>query len=171
MMKLRAAVGILLLSSAMAAYAQKSGVVEHAAPSCITSGTMPLLSCATADQGALRAFFRKVGHTDWCSVDGNNRGLRSDVTLPRFEANERIEYYLVVLNDKQVLAKSPQIYQVSVMSRCDTPFARHATLPTMECLPPGANPLASSLAAGYAAASTPNPTTPPVGSPEKPERQ
>ena len=169
MTKTRAAIGLLLLTFAIAGYAQKPGVVEHTAPSCVTSGTMPLLSCATADAGTLRAFFRKTGHTDWCSVDGNNRGLGSDVTLPRFEANDRLEYYLVVLKDKQVLAKSPLIYQVTVASRCDTPFARHMTLPTMECLPPGANPMASALAAGYAAST--NGDKPPVGSPEKPERQ
>ena len=170
MMKLRSGLALALLTLGMATYGQQQGVVQHTAPSCVTSGTLPMLSCSTTDRGTLRAFFRKTGHTDWCSVDGNNRGQHSDVTLPRFEVNEEVEYYLVVLNDKQVLAKSPQIYRVRVTSRCETPFARHMTLPTMDCLPPGANPLASSLAAGYAAAST-NGDKPPVGSPEKPERQ
>lgn len=171
MMKIRAGIGVVLLMLGMATYAQQQGVVEHAAPSCFVSGAMPLLSCSTADRGTLRAYFRKVDHTDWCSVDGHNRGQRSDVTLPRFETNDQIEYYLVVLNDKQVLAKSPQIYRVRIISRCDSAIAWHATLPTMECLPPGANPLASALAAGYASPQSIRDEKPPVGSPEKPERQ
>lgn len=171
MIKTRAALSVALLLLATVTNAQQQGVVEHSAPSCFVTGSMPLLSCSTTSAGTLRSYFRKVGNTDWCSVDGNNRGRRSDITLPRFEANDQLDYYFVVLNDKQVLAKSPQIYRVKFTSRCDSDFTRHAILPTMECLPPGANPLASALAAGYASASSIGDKKPPVGSPEKPERQ
>jgi len=171
MMKIRAGIGVVLLMLGTATYAQQQGVVEHAAPSCFVGAAMPFLSCSTSSPGLLRAYFRKVGNTDWCSVDGHNRGRRSDVTLPRFESGDQLDYYLVVLNDKQVVAKSAQIYRVQFTSRCDSLITRHATLPTMECLPPGANPLASALAAGYAAPQSTRDEKPPVGSPEKPERQ
>ena len=52
---------------------------------------------------------------------------------------------------RQVLAKSPQIYRAKSAVNCDTPYARHAMLLTLECLPPSQNPMASSMAAGYAA--------------------
>jgi hypothetical protein len=47
------------------------------------------------------------------------------------------------------------------MEHCDTPYARHALILTLECLPPAQNPMASSIAAAYATQiTTPTPATP-----------
>ena len=157
----------ILLSAAMmlcgaAAFAQQQGTIDHTPESCILAGEMPVMTMSTADSGLLRAYFRRLGTTDWCSVDGRNLGKSSNVTLPSFEAGTEIEYYFVVLNGKQVVAKSPQIYRTKAMSRCDSPFARHAIMPVMECLPAGQNPIADALNAGYHAQTTEKPGKPPV---------
>ena len=97
----------------------------------------------------LRAYFRRQGATDWCFVDGKNLGKVSQVTLPKFDPNEAIEYYFIVLDGKRIVAKSPKIYNARNEQHCDAPFARHAIMLTLECLPPGTNPI--SMSAGYAA--------------------
>lgn len=142
------------LLACVPAFAQPgSGTIEYTPDTCIIGDEMPLFRVTTFDQGTLRAFFRRVGTTDWCQVDGENHGPNSTVTLPKFTTGDEIEYYFIVLDKdgRQVLAKSPQIYRAKSAVHCDTPYARHAMLVTLECLPPSQNPLASSMAAGYAA--------------------
>jgi hypothetical protein len=125
---------------------------------------MPVFNVAVNRQGVLRAFFRRVGSTDWCSVDGTNLLKLSTVTLPKFETGDEFEYYFVLIDGKRIIAKSPQIYRTKAENKCETPFTRHAILVTMQCLPPGANPLATAAGAGFALTSTP----PVVGSPDNP---
>jgi len=168
-MKVRILISAVILLCGATAFAQSQGNILHTPDKCVEAGELPLMNVSTADDGLLRAFFRRVGTTDWCSVDGKNLGRGSSVTLPRFNVDDEFEYYFVVLNGKQVIAKSPQIYRVKATNRCDTPFARHSAMLVMECLPPGANTLANSLNAGYHALSN-TPGEPPVQSPEKPER-
>jgi hypothetical protein len=129
-------------------------------------GEMAIMSVETSDDGLLRAYFRRQGSTDWCFVDGKNLGKISQVTLPKFDNGEEIEYYFIVLDGKRVIAKSPKIYQARNEHRCDAPFARHATIVTLECLPPGTNP--SSMTAAYAARTTIGQDPAPTQSPEKP---
>ncbi len=164
---------ILLLSAAFllsgaVAFAQQQGDIQHTPESCVLAGELPMMMVGTADDGLLRAYFRRLGTVDWCSVDGKNLGKASNVVFPKFENGTEFEYYFVVLKGKQVVAKSPQIYRTKALERCNSPFARHSAMLVMQCLPPGQNPIADALNAGYRVTSThPQPR---VGTPEKPER-
>jgi len=154
-------IAVALVLVAAAAFAQKQGTIEHKPEACVPGGEMPLMKVVTHDDGVLRSYFRRFGATDWCSVDGLNAGIASNVILPKFEKGDEIEYYFVVLQKDRIMAKSPQIYRTKATEQCDSPVARHNNLITLECLPPVQNPVASSLAAGYnATANTPNQVSP-----------
>jgi hypothetical protein len=165
-MKIRILLTLAAALIAVAAFA-KPGTIEHTPTGCIMEGEMALMSVETSDNGILRAYFRRVGSTDWCYVDGQNLGKVSQVTLPKFDPNEQIEYYFVVIDGKRIVAKSPRIYNARSETHCDAPFARHATMVMLECLPPGTN-LSSAMNAGYAARTVIGKDPAPVQSPEKP---
>ena len=161
-----------LLLAAVAAYTQQPPPVplsppsiEHTPGTCVMGGEMPVFNASVNRDGILRAFFRRVGSTDWCSVDGTNLGKLSTISLPKFEVGDEFEYYFVLIDGKRIIAKSPQIYHTKAEAFCDAPFTRHASLVTMQCLPPGANPMATSAGAGYAITGN---STPPVVSPDNP---
>jgi hypothetical protein len=150
-----------LVAIAGAANAQPQPAVEHTPRTCVVGGEMPVFNVAVNHQGTIRAFFRRVGNTDWCSVDGENHGPLSVATLPKFDTGEEFEYYFVLIDQKKIIAKSPQIYHVRAQSFCDAPFSRHNTLMTMQCLPPGSNPIATSMGAGFAVTGNdPRPVSP-----------
>lgn len=163
-MKTRILLTLAFALSAVAAMAAQPGAITHTPPSCLAAGEMAIMSVETSDDGLLRAYFRRQGSTDWCFVDGSNQGKVSQVTLPKFDNNERIEYYFVVIEGKRVVAKSPEIYSARGEHHCDAAFARHSVMLTLECLPPGTNP--SSMSAAYAAKTIVG--NPPAASPEKP---
>jgi hypothetical protein len=165
---IKALAGVLLLCSATAAFAQQQGTIDYHAISCVRGGEMTVMQMSVQDKGLLRAYFRRAGATDWCSVDGTNRGPLSTVTLPKFDEGDEIEYYFVVINGKQVVAKSPQIYRAKATSSCDANVARHVMSLPMECLPAGSNPIADSMAAGYALNSTTG-VDPEFASPDRPQ--
>jgi hypothetical protein len=170
-MKIRILLTLAFALSAVAAFgaqppSSQPGSIVHTPPGCVTEGEMPIMNVETSDDGLLRAYFRRQGSTDWCFVDGSNLGKVSQVTLPKFDNNEQIEYYFVVIEGKRVIAKSPQIYTAKSEHRCDGTFARHAVMLTLECLPPGTNPSSSGMSAGYAAKTIVG--SPGVISPEKP---
>jgi hypothetical protein len=168
-MRTRILICAALLLVAVAASPQQQGTIEHAPEACILGGELPMMMVSTVDDGLLRAYFRRTGTVDWCSVDGKNLGKASKVILPRFDVGTDIEYYFVVLKGRQVVAKSPQIYRTKATEKCDSPFARHSINLVMECLPPGQNPVASALNSGFQSLKV-KPGKPPVQSPEKPER-
>jgi hypothetical protein len=155
--------------AAGAAYAQQltpQPSIEYTPGTCVMGGEMPVFNVAVNHDGLLRAFFRRVGSTDWCSVDGTNNRKLSTVTLPKFDTGDEFEYYFVLIDNKRIIAKSPQIYHTRAEAICDAPFTRHATLVTMQCLGPGSNGMATSSAAGYTIQTN---TTPPV-SPDRPSQ-
>ena len=168
-MRTRILICAALLLVAATASPQQQGTIEHTPEACILGGELPMMMVSTVDDGLLRAYFRRTGTVDWCSVDGKNLGKASNVILPRFDVGTDIEYYFVVLKGRQVVAKSPQIYRTKAMDKCDSPFARHSINLVMECLPPGQNPIASALNSGFQSLKV-TPGKPPVQSPEKPER-
>lgn len=168
-MKIRILLSVAILLCSASAFAQQQGDIAHTPESCVLGGELPMMMVSTADDGLLRAYFRRLGTIDWCSVDGQNLGKASNVIFPRFDAGTDIEYYFIVLKGKQVVAKSAQIYRTRSLQRCNAPFARHAINLVMECLPPGQNPIASALNAGFHTQST-DPGNPRVQSPERPER-
>jgi hypothetical protein len=158
----------VLLAAPAALFAQQ-GTIEHTQPSCVMGGEMPVFTMTTHQDGLLRAYFRRLGTSDWCSVDGQNKGPLSSVTLPKFDTGDEFEYYFVLIDQKRIIAKSPQIYHGKATAFCDTPFTRHATLITMQCLPPEANPVATSMGAGYATKSTYEGKQPMYQSPDRPD--
>jgi hypothetical protein len=169
-MKIRILLTLAFAMSAVAAMAVQPGSIEHYPPGCMVEGEMAIMNVETVDDGLLRAYFRRQGATDWCYVDGRNLGKMSQVTLPKFDPNEEIEYYFIVLDSdgKRVVAKSPRIYNARNDHRCDATFARHATIVTLECLPPGTNPISRSMSAGYAIKTIVGKDPAPRQSPEKP---
>jgi hypothetical protein len=168
-MKTRILLTLAFAMSAVAAMAVQPGTIEHIPPGCMVEGEMAIMSVETADDGLLRAYFRRQGATDWCFVDGKNLGKISQVTLPKFDPNEEIEYYFVVLDGKKVVAKSGRIYNARNEHHCDAAFARHAIMLTLECLPPGTNPISNSMSAGYAIKTIIGKDPTPKQSPERPD--
>jgi len=158
------AIALLLTAAAVAANAQP-GRIDHTALLCLRGGEMPVLQVQVEDKGTLRAYFRRTNTTDWCSVEGTNLGKMSSVTLPKFDVNDEIEYFFVVLDGKRIIAKSPQIYRVKATDSCETPWARHTLMLIMDCTENGPGSIPSSMGAGFALkTSTPN-----VPSPSNPQ--
>jgi hypothetical protein len=152
-----------LVFAAVAATAQP-GRIDHTPILCLRGGEMPVLQVEVEDKGILRAYFRRTNSTDWCSVEGTNMGKLSSVTLPKFDFNDEIEYFFVIINGKKIIAKSPQIYRVKATDSCDTPWARHTIMVIMDCTETGPGSIPSSLGAGYAVKSSKLPE----GSPSTP---
>src|SRR5205814_10667211 len=115
---------------------QQQGTIEHTPEACILGGELPMMMVSTVDDGLLRAYFRRTGTVDWCSVDGKNLGKASNVILPRFDIGTDIEYYFVVLKGRQVIAKSAEIDLTKAPGECESAVARHAINRTMERVPP-----------------------------------
>src|SRR5262249_43483615 len=169
-MKMRILISAALLLVAVTASPQQQGTIEYTPVTCFVSGELPILTVGVVDSGLLRAYFRRNGATDWCSVDGQNLGKASSVVLPKFENGADIEYYFVVLKGRQVIAKSPTIYKTRATDKSAPPFARHSINLAMECLPPSQNPIASALNAGFRTESTTEDKTR-RQSPERPEHE
>jgi hypothetical protein len=165
-MKIRIVLTLAFAMCTVAAFGVQPGAIDHNPSGCMLQGEMPIMNVETVDQGVLRAYFRRQGATDWCFVDGKNLGKVSQVTLPKFDNGEAIEYYFIVIDGKRVVAKSSKIYNARNEEHCDAPFARHAIMLTLECLPPGTNPV--SMSAAYAGKTIIG--QPPTPSPEKPEQ-
>jgi hypothetical protein len=154
--------------AALTAGAQpKKPVLTFTPISCVKSGELALLQLDVAGKGELRAYFRRVNTTDWCSVEGTNEGPLSRVVLPKFETGDEIEYFFVLLDGRQVMARSPRMYRSTVSATCESPFARHVIKMSMNC---GAeeNAIPSSIGAGLALSESHVYDHPPYGSPDRP---
>jgi hypothetical protein len=157
----------LLLACVTASAFAKDGSIDFTPVSCLRAGELPLLQLSLKEPGILRAYFRHVNTTDWCSVEGTNNGPLSNVTLPKFENGDEIEYFFLVIDGKRVVAKSPQIYRAKVANSCETPFARHSAMIMMDCGNGGPGSIPASMGAGYSVKG--NPSQPPSnGSPDSP---
>jgi len=168
-MKIRILLSAVILLCGATVFAQQQGEIAHTPDGCVVGGELPMMMVSTVDDGLLRAYFRRLGTIDWCSVDGKNLGKASNVIFPRFDLGTDIEYYFVVLKGKQVVAKSPKIYKTTSTEKCRAPFARHAINLVMECLPPGQNPAATALNAAFKTGTDTN-GKPRVQSPERREQ-
>ena len=167
-MKTRVLFAVAVLTLAALGASAQPGSIDFTPVACVVAGEMPALQMATADKGELRAYFRRINTTDWCSVVGVNLGKLSSVTMPKFEIGDEIEYFFVVVDNKQVVAKSPQIYRFKVTERCDTPIARHTIMIIMDCAQTGPGAIPSSMGAGYSLKRSTSEGTPPFGSPDRP---
>ena len=153
MKQLTLALAILLLAAV--AGAQQTPIIYSPA-ACWRGGEMAALPLNVSAEGDLRAFFRHVGAADWCSVEGNNRGPVSNVTMPKFINGDEIEYFFVVAQGKRVVAKSDQIYRVKITDGCETPYARHTIMLIVNCTPNGSGQIGSSMASGFSIGTSSN---------------
>ncbi|HEX7191281.1 MAG TPA: hypothetical protein VF381_06885 [Thermoanaerobaculia bacterium] len=154
----------LSLVVAGAAFAQPGDVLDYTPVECMPGGQSAMLQLNVTQKGELRAYFRHVNSTEWCSVVGNNAGRLSTVVMPKFQVGDEIEYFFVLLDGKRVIAKSPEIYRVKNTSGCDAYIARHSTTFSIDCGQSIAGMPASNAAAHALGYGTP-PTNP---SPERP---
>jgi hypothetical protein len=156
----------VVLLSALAASAQTSQKVtmEYTPVSCIRAGELPLMQLKIEGEGEIRAYFRRINTSDWCSVEGTNLGPMSRVVLPKFDAGDEIEYFFVVIQGRRVMARSPRIYRARVTAECELPWARHNYRLSLSC-GTTENGIPSSMGAGYALSSK----EPCVTSPDSPD--
>lgn len=156
---------ILILSSllilALTSTAQQQASIQYNPASCMRAGKNPVLTLNVDGNGELRAYFRRAGAADWCMVSGVNRGQISSVMLPAFEDKAQIEYFFLLLDGKQVLARSPKMYRATVSADCGENSARHMLLMTIDCGDSAPGSMANALGAGYAVSSSSStPATP-----------
>ena len=157
-------IAAMMLLGAGAAFAQPGDVLDFNPVACFPGGDSALLQLNVSKPGELRAYFRHINSTEWCSVEGQNRGKLSTVAMPKFQVGDEIEYFFVLLDGKQVIAKSPEIYRAKNTSGCETNYARHSTALTIDCGMSVAG-IPASNNAGLALGGT---GRPPVVSPERP---
>lgn len=157
------AASLLLTATTLTA----QGPIHYTPVSCIRGGEMPVMQLQVGEKGELRAYFRRVNTTDWCSVEGVNDGPLSRVVLPKFETGDEIEYFFLLLDGKRVVARSEKMYRVRVSESCESPSARHMAMLTMSCGDNQAIP--SSMAAAYAIDDRFVAGNPPTGSPDSPD--
>ena len=161
-MKTRALLVVLaaaVMALATSGAPQQKVAMSFTPVSCIRGGELALLQVDVAGEGELRAYFRRVNTTDWCSVEGVNEGPLSRVVLPRFDSGDEIEYFFVMLEGRQVMARSPRMYRSRVTDTCESPFARHVIKISMACGQEQAG-VPSSVGAGMAM--TENPEEDPI---------
>lgn len=155
---LLAAISLLI---AGAAFAQPGDVLDYTPVECMRGGDSAVLQLNVTQKGELRAYFRHVNSTEWCSVIGNNEGRLSSVVMPKFEVGDEIEYFFILADGKRVIAKSPEIYRVKNTGGCETNIARHSTSFTIDCGQSVAGMPASNAAAhALGFSSKPGPVSP-----------
>jgi len=165
-MKRTALVLVIVLLLPNGAIFAQGGAVDHNPTGCIRAGAAPLMQVSTEDKGELRAYFRRINTTDWCSVEGKNLGQLSNVVLPKFELGDEIEYFFVVLQGKRVVAKSPRVYRAKATDGCDGIVARHMFDVQIDC-----SRLDDVVPAGMDAGFAVPLVATPVASPERPTQQ
>ena len=114
-------------------FAQTGSIINYTPVGCLPGGDSAILQLNVTQKGELRAYFRHVNSTEWCSVIGTNEGPVSTVVMPKFHVGDEIEYFFVLLDGKRVIAKSPEIYRVKNTGNCDANVARHSTTFTIDC--------------------------------------
>ena len=167
-MKTRAAVLVAMLAFAFAGAAQQNNPIDYTPVSCIPAGELPLLQMNVSEKGELRAYFRRINTSDWCSVMGVNDGPLSRIVLPKFDDGEEIEYFLVLIEGRRVVARSPRIFRARASTECGATSARHIARLSMSCGEETGG-LPTSGAAGYALEQNLILGNPPYGSPDHPE--
>jgi len=160
----------LVAVAAAVSAAPPANMIDYTPITCMRANEMPVLQMNAFEKGELRAFFRKVNTTDWCSVEGDNLGPLSKIVLPKFEKGDEVEYFIVLLDGKRVIGKSPQIYRVAVSDKCESPWARHIIMISMDCNNDGAGSIPSSMGAGFSLKRTTITTEPPYSTPDRPDR-
>lgn len=167
MKTLRPILAAVALFAASIAGAEQKISIAYTPVGCIRAGELPLLQLNVQGEGEIRAFFRKINTSDWCSVEGTNLGPVSRVVLPKFDTGDEIEYFFVLIQGRRVMARSPRIFRARVTADCELPWARHNFQLSLSC-GTEANGIPSSMGAGYAVEDEVITANPPVGSPDRP---
>jgi hypothetical protein len=140
---------VVLLTAIAASAEERKPSITYSPVACIRGGELPLMQLNVVGEGELRGYFRRINTTDWCSVEGNNRGPLSNVVLPKFDMGDEVEYFFVLIRKNQIIARSARIYRAKVNQNCEMPFARHMMRLSLRC-GDDAQAVPNSLGAGYA---------------------
>lgn len=161
--------GVVVLA-AVAAQAQTKSVIDYKPVSCMRGGELPVLQMNVEGKGELRAYFRRINTTDWCSVEGVNDGPLSRIVLPKFDNGDEIEYFIVLIDGRRVIARSPRIYRAKITSDCETAWARHIIQISLSCGEDETG-IPSALGAGYSFKKQVVTELPPFSTPDRPNGQ
>ena len=160
------ALGIVALA-AFAAQAQTKSLIDYKPVSCMRGGELPVLQMNVEGKGELRAYFRRINTTDWCSVEGVNDGPLSRIVLPKFDTGDEIEYFIVLIDGRRVIARSPRIYRAKITADCETAWARHIIQISLSCGEDETG-IPSALGAGYSFKKQVVTELPPFSTPDRP---
>jgi hypothetical protein len=160
--------GIVALA-AVGAQAQTKSVINYKPVSCMRGGELPVLQMNVEGKGELRAYFRRINTTDWCSVEGVNDGPLSRIVLPKFDTGDEIEYFIVLIDGRRVIARSPRIYRSKITADCETAWARHIIQISLSCGEDETG-IPSALGAGYSFKKQVVTELPPFSTPDRPNQ-
>jgi hypothetical protein len=146
-----------LVLAAVVANAETKSVINFKPVTCMRGGELPLLQMQVDGKGELRAYFRRINTTDWCSVEGVNDGPLSRIVLPKFDNGDEIEYFIVLIDGNRVIARSPRIYRAKITPESEATWARHLNQLSLSC-GEDVGGIPAAMGAGYA-----------VGKPREPE--
>ena len=166
-MKSRVLVLGIVALAAIAAQAQTKSVIDYKPVSCMRGGELPVLQMNIEGKGELRAYFRRINTTDWCSVEGVNDGPLSRIVLPKFDSGDEIEYFIVLIDGRRVVARSPRIYRSRITADCETAWARHIIKISLSCGEDETG-IPSALGAGYSFKKQVVTEVPPFSTPDRP---
>jgi hypothetical protein len=168
-MRTRAIIVAAVALAALAVHAETKSVINYKPVGCVRGGELPVLQMQIEGEGELRAYFRRINTTDWCSVEGVNDGPLSRIVLPKFDTGDEIEYFIVLIDGRRVVARSPRIYRAKVTAECETAWARHIIKISLSCGEDETG-IPGSLGAGYVMGQR-VPDTPPYATPDRPTGQ
>ncbi len=168
-MKTRAPFFAAVALAAAVANGETQSMINYKPVSCMRGGELPVLQMQIEGKGELRAYFRRINTTDWCSVEGVNDGPLSRIVLPKFDTGDEIEYFIVLIDGRRVVARSPRIYRAKITANCETAWARHIIKIALSCGEDQTG-IPGSLGAGYSMSKKLVDEVPPFSTPDRPNQ-
>ena len=168
-MKTRAPIFAAAVLAAAVVNGETQSMINYKPVNCMRGGELPVLQMQIEGKGELRAYFRRINTTDWCSVEGVNDGPLSRIVLPKFDTGDEIEYFIVLIDGRRVVARSPRIYRAKITANCETAWARHIIKIGLSCGEDQTG-IPSSLGAGYSMSKKLVDEVPPFSTPDRPNR-
>lgn len=167
-MKSRALLIATVALAVLTANGQTKSLIDYKPVGCFRGGELPVLQMQVEGKGELRAYFRRINTTDWCSVEGVNDGPLSRIVLPKFDSGDEIEYFIVLIDGRRVVARSPRIFRARVSNDCETPWARHIIKISLSC---GQDEIGipDAMGAGYSMGKRVIEKLPPFSTPDRPD--
>jgi hypothetical protein len=168
-MKTRAPFFAAVALAAAVANGETQSMINYKPVGCMRGGELPVLQMQVEGKGELRAYFRRINTTDWCSVEGVNDGPLSRIVLPKFDTGDEIEYFIVLIDGRRVVSRSPRIYRAKITGDCETAWARHIIKIALSCGEDQTG-IPSSLGAGYSMSKKLVDEVPPFSTPDRPNQ-